>query len=168
MGNDRLPRAFADSLKEKILYGSPVTRIEHDKSGIRVVCRNRTEHHTFAGDFLIIAIPFSVLRRIELSPRFSAEKQKAIDQLPYYSVVRVSLQSRKKFWNKQGLTGEPTETWQLAMYWTSLWGSQVAWNFAELPRWTAGSPNVCYERAGSNQFCSRRDRESASWNAREF
>jgi len=30
-------------------------------------------------DFLIIAIPFSVLRRIELSPRFSAEKQKAID-----------------------------------------------------------------------------------------
>jgi len=46
---------------------------------------------------------------MELSPSFSAEKQKAIDRLRYYSdysVVRVSLQSRKKFWNKQGLTGD--------------------------------------------------------------
>jgi monoamine oxidase len=77
-GNDLLPRAFADRLKEKILYGSPVTRIEHDKSGVRVVSRNRTEHHTFAGHFLIIAIPFSVLRRMELSPNFSADRPTSV------------------------------------------------------------------------------------------
>jgi len=29
-GNDLLAKAFADRLKEKILYGSPVVRIEHD------------------------------------------------------------------------------------------------------------------------------------------
>src|SRR5262249_11814358 len=69
-GNDLLPRAFADRLREKILYGSPVVRIEHDKNGVRVVFRQRTEHHTLAANFLIIAIPFSTLRRVEVSPRF--------------------------------------------------------------------------------------------------
>src|SRR5215470_8433375 len=96
-GNDLLPRAFADRLKDKIFYRSPVVRIEHDKKSVRVVFQRRNEHHTLAADFLIIAIPFSVLRRIELSPHFSPAKQKVIDQLPYYSVARVSLQSRTKF-----------------------------------------------------------------------
>jgi monoamine oxidase len=105
-GNDLLPGAFADRLKEKILYGSPVVRIEHDKAGVRVVFQKRAEHHTFSGDFLIIAIPFSMLRRIDLSPHFSAEKQRVIEQLPYYSVARIYLQSRKKFWIEQGLTGD--------------------------------------------------------------
>ena len=104
-GNDLLPRAFADRLKEKILYGSPVVRIDHDKSGVRVVFQRRNEHYTLAGEFLIIAIPFSVLRRLGLSPHFSPEKQKVIEQLPYYSVARVYLQSRRKFWVEQGLTG---------------------------------------------------------------
>jgi len=105
-GNDLLPRAFADRLKDKILYGSPVVRIEHDNSGVHVVFQKQKEHHTLAADFLIIAIPFSVLRRIELSPHFSPAKQKVIEQLPYYSVARISLQSRMKFWIEQGLTGE--------------------------------------------------------------
>src|SRR5215813_3777312 len=105
-GNDLLPRAFADRLKGKILYGSPVVRIEHDQTSVRVIFRRRNEHHTLAGDFLIVAIPFSVLRRMELSPRFSAAKQRAIEQLPYYSVARVCLQSREKFWVAQRLSGE--------------------------------------------------------------
>src|SRR5262249_18142672 len=92
-GNDLLPRAFADRLKDKILYGSPVVRIDHDKASVHVVFQRRTERHTLAGDFLIIALPFSVLRRIELSPNFSPEKQKVIEELPYYSVARVNLQS---------------------------------------------------------------------------
>src|SRR5215470_195676 len=105
-GNDLLPRAFADRLKDKIFYRSPVVRIEHDKKSVRVVFQRRNEHHTLAGDFLIIAIPFSMLRRIDLSPRFSPKKQMVIEQLPYYSVARVSLQSRTKFWIEQGLSGE--------------------------------------------------------------
>jgi monoamine oxidase len=105
-GNDRLPRAFADRLKEKIRYGSPVVKIEHDSQSVRVVCTQVGARQTIAADYLICAIPFSVLRRIEISPRFSANKQKAIQQLPYFSAARVSIQARKKFWLEQGLSGE--------------------------------------------------------------
>ena len=104
-GNDLLPKAFAERLKEKIHYGSSVVKIEHDAQGVRVIFLQAGAHHEMIGDYLICAIPFSVLRHIEISPRFSPGKQKAIEQLPYFSVARVSLQSRKRFWEAEGLHG---------------------------------------------------------------
>jgi monoamine oxidase len=104
-GNDLLPRAFADRLKENILYGSPVVRIEHDAHGVRVVFYQAGTHQILPADHVICAVPFSVLRNIEISPRFSEGKQKAIEQLPYLSAARVSLQSRKRFWIDEGLNG---------------------------------------------------------------
>ncbi len=104
-GNDLLPKAFAARLKEKIRYGSPAVRVEHGSDGIRVVFLQARTHQTIAGDYLICAVPFSVLRHIEVSPRFLPEKQRAIEQLPYFSAARVSLQSRTRFWVDQELTG---------------------------------------------------------------
>jgi len=104
-GNDLLPKAFARHLKEKIRYNAPVVRIEHDPQGVRVAFREGGEHHRLTADHLVCAIPFSVLRRVETAPKFSPDKQKAIEQLPYTSVVRVYLQTRRRFWREQGLPG---------------------------------------------------------------
>ncbi|HKQ73093.1 MAG TPA: flavin monoamine oxidase family protein [Blastocatellia bacterium] len=104
-GSDLLPRAFAARLADKIRYGAPVVRIEHDAKQVRVVYLQAGAHASLAADYLICATPFSVLRRLEISPRFSAEKQKAIDQLPYTSVARIFLQTKKRFWVDEGLSG---------------------------------------------------------------
>ena len=60
------------------------------------------------GDRLVCAIPLTLLRRIKIAPRFSPEKQKAIEQTPYNSVARVFLQSRKRFWIDEGTSGRAT------------------------------------------------------------
>lgn len=104
-GSDLLPRAFASRLSEQIRYGSAVVRIAHDVSNVRVVFLQAGEHHSIRGDHAICAIPFSVLRHIDISPRFSPEKQRAIEQLPYFSATRVFLQSRRMFWLDEGLDG---------------------------------------------------------------
>lgn len=104
-GNDQLPRAFAAKLAEKIRYGAPVVRIEHSASGVRVTFRKAGGHHTLAADHLVCAIPFSVLRDIEISPRFSLYKLTAITRLRYFSARRTSLQSRTRFWIDQGFDG---------------------------------------------------------------
>ena len=104
-GNDLLPKAFAARLSDKIRYGSPVVKVEHDERLVRVTFLQAGTHQTIEADRLVIAIPFSVLRRVEVSPRFSPEKQRAIDELPYFSAARVSLQSRKRFWVAAGLSG---------------------------------------------------------------
>jgi len=104
-GNDLLPRAFARRLSERILYGAPVVRIEQDAEGVRAVFQQAGRHHTLAAERLICAIPFSVLRRVEVSPLFSPEKQRAIERLPYFSAARVSVQCRRRFWLQEGLNG---------------------------------------------------------------
>ncbi len=104
-GNDRLPRAIAAHLGDRIHYGTPVVRIESSREGVRVVFLQSGRPETMMADRVICAIPFSVLRRIKVTPPWSPGKREAIEQLPYSSATRVFLQMRRKFWIKEGLSG---------------------------------------------------------------
>jgi monoamine oxidase len=104
-GNDLLPKAFAEKLKEKIHYGVPVVRIERDSSRVRATVVRSGKYQTFEGDRLICAVPFPTLRKVEVQPPFSERRRKAIAELRYDSVTRVILQSRSRFWEKDGCNG---------------------------------------------------------------
>jgi monoamine oxidase len=104
-GNDLLPKAFAERLKERIHYGAPVVRMEQTAREVRVHFQNGNTRNTLTADRMVCAIPFSVLRSVEVSPPFSPEKRKAVKELPYFSGARVSIQCRRKFWTDEGLNG---------------------------------------------------------------
>ena len=104
-GNDLLPKAFADTLKEKIRYGSPVIRMEQDSNRVRAIVSQSGTHHTFEADHLICTIPFPALRRVEVQPPFSELKRRAIAELQYESATRVILQCRTRYWEKAGYNG---------------------------------------------------------------
>ncbi len=97
-GNDLLPKAFAARLSEKIHYAVPVVRIEQGAHGVKAVFLRAGAYHALTGDHLICAVPFTVQKNIEVAPAFSVEKQRAIEQLPYLSVSKIFLQSKKRFW----------------------------------------------------------------------
>ncbi|MDT5123801.1 MAG: monoamine oxidase [Acidobacteriota bacterium] len=102
-GTDLLPKALAARLASKIRYGTPVVKIEHDARGVSVTFLQAGEKVSITADYLICAIPFTMLKEIEISQPFSPAKQRAIRELPYTSVARVYLQSRREFWNDEGL-----------------------------------------------------------------
>jgi monoamine oxidase len=56
-------------------------------------------------DHVILTIPFSVLRKLELDSSFSEAKRKAIANLHYDSLLRVYVQSRSRVWTQQGVNG---------------------------------------------------------------
>jgi monoamine oxidase len=116
-GTDLLPKAFAARLAEKIHYAAPVVRIEHDAQGVKAVFLHSDSYHTMAGDHLVCAVPFTVQKNIEVSPAFSVEKQRAIEQLPYLSVSKIFLQSRKRFWVSEGLSGFATTDLPIGQVW---------------------------------------------------
>lgn len=107
-GSDTFTKAFAARLGERIHYGLPVMRIEHNSRGVRVICSQAGMPQPFAAAYLICAIPFTVLRRVEVAPGFSPEKQQAVAQLGNTSVVPVFMQTRERFWLDEGLTGSAT------------------------------------------------------------
>jgi len=104
-GNDLLPRAFAERLKDKIHYGAPVVRIEQTDRDVRVFFQSGGARNSMTADRMICAIPFSVLRTLEISPPFSPDKRRAVNELPYFSGARISIQCRRKFWADEGLNG---------------------------------------------------------------
>jgi monoamine oxidase len=104
-GNDLLPKAFAQQLKAKIHYGSPVVRIEQDSNRVRAIVVRSGVRQTFEADRLICAVPFPPLRRVEVHPPFSERRRKAVAELRYDTVTRVILQCRSRFWEQDGCNG---------------------------------------------------------------
>lgn len=107
-GSDSLPNAMAAKLNSMIRYGCAVVRVEQDDHGARVVYSQSGSNENITCQYVICAIPFSVLRNVNFSPPVSREKQQAIDHLGNTSVVRVFLQARQRFWPEQGLSGAAT------------------------------------------------------------
>ncbi len=116
-GSDLLPRAFAVRLSDKIHYAAPVVRIEHGAQGVKAVFLNAGAYHTLAGDYLVCAVPFSVQKNIEVTPAFTVEKQRAIEQLPYLSASKIFLQARKRFWVNEGQSGFATTDLPIGQVW---------------------------------------------------
>ena len=115
-GTDRLPKALAKRLGEKIHFGSPVVRIEQDSNQARVVFLKAGQRQTLTADRVLCTIPFSVLRNIEV-PALSERKRDIIKNTRYDAVSRVYLQTRNRFWEEKGLNGfaftsSAVEIWQ--------------------------------------------------------
>ena len=117
-GSDMFPKAFAHRLADKIHYGSPVVRIEQDANSARAVFLHNGSPETISADHILCALPFSLLRRVELpTTNFSERKRDIIQKLRYEAVSRVYLQSKKRSWEEKGLSGfaftnEAVEIWQ--------------------------------------------------------
>jgi monoamine oxidase len=104
-GNDKLPKAFASSLRERIHYGAPVVGIMPGPLSVRIAVKDASGVQQVTADRLICAVPFTTLRDIEISPAFSPLKQRAIAEALSTSVTRTFLQCRTRFWTANGLSG---------------------------------------------------------------
>ena len=116
-GNDNLPKAFAHRLGNKIHFGSPVVKIEQDANSARATFLDKGTRQTISADQILCAVPFSVLRNVELPTSFSERKLNVIKNLRYDSVSRVYLQAKKRSWEEKGLNGfavtsDAVEIWQ--------------------------------------------------------
>ena len=104
-GTDHLPKTLAARLSERIQYGTPVVRLEQDANGVRAIAMPAGSARTFTGDRIVCAIPFSVLRLLDVSPSWSPQKRAAIQGLRYTSVARTYVQTRTRFWVADGVAG---------------------------------------------------------------
>lgn len=105
-GNDQLPKAFAKALAGKILYRRPVRKIAHNGEGVEVWFDENGELKSLKAAKLVIAIPFSVLRGLDIAPLFSDQKMKCIREMSYGQVMKVAMQFRHRFWNDAGSIGQ--------------------------------------------------------------
>jgi monoamine oxidase len=104
-GMDLLPRAIASSLGDAVRCNAEVVRVERASRRLQVDYLENGSLRRIEASHLILAIPFSTLRHIEMRPPFSREKAGVIEDLPYFPATRFLLQSRIRFWRESGLSG---------------------------------------------------------------
>jgi len=115
-GNDLLPRAFAERLAGAVAFGAVVSKVEQDAAGARVTFKRAGAAETLSADYVVCAIPFAVLGRVEFAPRLSEQKTRARDEMTYELAARAFMQTRERFWERGRANGFavadlPAEFW---------------------------------------------------------
>ena len=104
-GNQRLPEAMAKALKSEIHLNAHVVSIRDTPTGAEV----RLSDGTVAkAKRVIVTIPFSALKLIELDVPLANKQALAIRTLGYTNVTHLNYVPKRKFWLEDGL---PQSIW---------------------------------------------------------
>ncbi|MFL5734553.1 MAG: flavin monoamine oxidase family protein [Chloroflexia bacterium] len=110
-GMDTLPRAFLPALKDHMRFGAKMVAIDQSPDSVTIHYRTAAGRFSETGDYAILAVPFPVLRHVEMLKPFSRTKQRAIRQLHYDASAKILLQCRRRFWEEdEGIFGGGTMT----------------------------------------------------------
>jgi monoamine oxidase len=110
-GTDLLPRAFLPELASRIRFGTKVFAMDQSDHDVTLYCRNAGSRWEEVADYVVLTVPFPVLRHVEVLTPFSRHKQRAIRQLHYDASAKVFLQFRRRFWEEDdGIIGGGTVT----------------------------------------------------------
>ncbi|WP_328648698.1 FAD-dependent oxidoreductase [Amycolatopsis sp. NBC_00348] len=104
-GTDVLPQSFADGLRERIRYRSPVVRLEQDDDAVTVTYLDHGRLATVTTERVVVTVPFSAMRHVDVSHAgLSEAKIDVMRRLRYASIVRVYLQMRRQFWEGRNVS----------------------------------------------------------------
>jgi monoamine oxidase len=126
-GNRQIIDALAERLGDQIQYEHRLEAIRSVGDGFRLsMARPGASLVDVEADFVIIAIPFSVLRRVDLRVELPAAKKKAIAEIGYGTNTKILAGVRERVWLGQGYTGSvfSDEPFQSAWENSHLQGSQ--------------------------------------------
>lgn len=98
-GMDRLPEALAARLAAAPITGAPALALASRPDGAVVHARRRGELHTLQSDWIVCTIPFSVLRRLDLTG-LADRTRRAIAGARYCPAMKVLLGCRERFWER--------------------------------------------------------------------
>jgi monoamine oxidase len=118
-GMQRLVQALLVRAAGTVRFNAVVTRVEQHARGVAVGYLDRGRATSIAASRVIFTNPFSTLQHVSMQPALPAAKASAVAGLAYYPGTRILLQSKTRFWEKQGLSGsartsDPAELWDAA------------------------------------------------------
>jgi monoamine oxidase len=98
-GNDQIPQRLAAQLSEAIETGTVLESIRSRSNGsYQVSLRQAGTSVERVYDRILLAVPFTVLRQVELAVDLPAVKRQAIDQLGYGTCTKLVTPYKERIW----------------------------------------------------------------------
>lgn len=119
-GNQQLPQLMAADLDKPVQYGYELKKVKSVNNKYKVFFTKK-DGNTFSADYDIVlfAIPFSVLRNVELDVDLPAWKKEVINTHGYGNNSKLVLGFKERYWNNNGLSGDYLTDTKLQGGWDS-------------------------------------------------
>ncbi len=101
-GNDRLATALAARLGQRVKLATEVVAVSQRGRGVRVSLKNGRHVAQLSCDYMIFALPATVVRRIPISPALPQQQHEAFVRLKYGRATKTLLQFSRRFWRVPG------------------------------------------------------------------
>ncbi|WP_164928649.1 flavin monoamine oxidase family protein [Gloeobacter violaceus] len=105
-GSDSVPRTIAARLRRPITFGCTLEALRaHTDGSYRLVVHQNGGVQEIQADRVVLALPFTMLRRVELQVELPPRKRRAIAELGYGTNVKLIAGFQRRLWRKQKHTG---------------------------------------------------------------
>jgi monoamine oxidase len=101
-GNDRLPTALAARLGHRIQFGTELVAVSVRGRSVHATVKRGRTSSPVTSDYLVLALPASVLRRVPITPALPTRQHEAIANLKYGRATKTLLQFSRRFWRAPG------------------------------------------------------------------
>ena len=101
-GNDRLPAAIAAGLGDRVQFGTELVAISHRGREVRAALKAARTVSQLTCDYMVLAMPATLLRRVPITPALPAQQHDAIARLKYGKATKTLLQFSSRFWRAAG------------------------------------------------------------------
>ena len=98
-GTSRLTEAMAERLGDRLRVGNAVVAVDSDRRGCEVTCADGSRYRS---DYVVSAVPFSVLRNIRLRPMLTGAQGEAVAVMPYGRQSQVFMRVKEPYWEDDG------------------------------------------------------------------
>ena len=99
-GSTQIATAFARFLGDRIHLNTPVVRIQQQEQTVAVSLKTLQGQVEVFCDWIVVTIPWSVLRHLSIEAPLTQAQREAITHLPYGTSVKTLLQYSNRFWQQ--------------------------------------------------------------------
>ena len=104
-GNDLIPRTLGTKLTDAIEPGHVLEAIRGDAGGYVLAFRKGATSREVRARQVILALPFTLLRKVQVDVELPALKKHAIEQLTYGTNAKLMIGFERRTWREHGANG---------------------------------------------------------------
>jgi monoamine oxidase len=101
-GNDRLATSIGARLGDRVKLNTEVVAVSHRGREVRISVKNGRDVSHLTRNYVVFALPATLLRRTPITPALPAQQHEAIARLKYGRATKTLLQCSKRFWRAPG------------------------------------------------------------------
>ena len=104
-GNDLVPKALATRMSDAVETGFALEALRSDGDGFTLAFRNGAATREVRARQVILAMPFSLLRKVRIDVELPAAKRRAIAELGYGTNAKLMIGFDRRAWRAHGVNG---------------------------------------------------------------